>query len=135
TLDTEGKNRLLARYDALVDVVGEAVDESGHGTHMSSIILNSEPTSHNGIPTGSYKGVAPDARLVAVKVLDREGLAHVLEIVRAIQWVVDNRARYNIRVLNLSFAQTPRWSYWDDPVNQSVMRAWAAGIAVVAAAG
>jgi serine protease AprX len=134
--DTSGGARLLARYDALNDEVDTQVtDESGHGTHMTSIIANSEPTTREGRPTGSYKGVAPDANLVAVKVLDREGLAHVLEIVRAVQWVVDNHEKYNIRVLNLSFAQTPRWRYWEDPVNQAVMRAWASGIAVVAAAG
>ncbi len=134
--DTEGKSRLIARYDALTDVVDhEVVDESGHGTHMASIIAHSGETTRDGGPTGTYKGVAPDVGLVAVKVLDREGFAHVLEIVRAIQWVVDNREKYNIRVLNLSFAQKPRWPYWEDPVNQAAMRAWAAGIAVVAAAG
>jgi hypothetical protein len=42
---------------------------------------------------------------------------------------------YNIRILNLSFAQTPRWPYWEDPVDQAAMKAWADGIAVVAAAG
>lgn len=134
--DTAGGHRVVARYDALTDTAGnEVIDESGHGTHMTSIIANSDRTTRNGIPTGTYKGVAPDARLVAVKVLDKEGLAHVLEIVRAIQWVVDNRVKYDIRVLNLSFAQKPRWPYWKDPVNQAAMRAWAAGIAVVAAAG
>lgn len=134
--DTSGKNRLLGRYDALTDVVdSEVVDESGHGTHMTSIIAHSGQTIKDGRPTGTFKGVAPDAGLVAVKVLDREGFAHVLEIVRAIQWVVDNREKYNIRVLNLSFAQQPRWPYWDDPVDQAAMRAWAEGIAVVAAAG
>ena len=134
--DTTGRNRVLARYDALTDTLdSEVVDESGHGTHMSSIIAHSGKTKHNGLPTGTYKGVAPDANLVAVKVLDREGLAHVLEIVRAIQWVVDNREKYAIRILNLSFAQTPRWRYWEDPVNQAVMKAWESGIAVVAAAG
>ena len=134
--DTRGENRLVARYDAILDRSDVAVlDESGHGTHMSSIIFNSAPTTQNGLPTGTYKGVAPDANLVAVKVLDREGLAHVLEIVRAIQWVVDNRDRYSIRVLNLSFAQTPRWPFWEDPVNQAVTVAWSRGIAVVAAAG
>ncbi len=134
--DTAGKNRVVARYDALTDVVdSEVVDESGHGTHMTSIIANSGETTKAGLPTGTYKGVAPDARLVAVKVLDREGFAHVLEIVRAIQWVVDNREKYGIRVLNLSFAQKPRWPYWEDPVDQAAMMAWAEGIAVVAAAG
>lgn len=134
--DTSGKNRVIARYDALTDVIDrEVIDESGHGTHMTSIIAHSGETTRDGRPVGTYKGVAPDVGLVAVKVLDREGFAHVLEIVRAIQWVVDNREKYNIRVLNLSFAQQPRWPYWKDPVNQAAMRAWAAGIAVVAAAG
>ena len=134
--DTAGNKRLLARYDALTDVVDEeAVDESGHGTHMTSIIAHSGETIGKDGPTGTFKGVAPDAGLVAVKVLDRDGFAHVLEIVRAIQWVVDNREKYNIRVLNLSFSQTPRWPYWEDPVAQATLRAWAEGIAVVAAAG
>ena len=134
--DTSGKKRLLAKYDALTDTEGQTVvDESGHGTHMSSIIAHSGPTLESGKPIGTYKGVAPDAGLVAVKVLDQDGRAHLLDIVRAIQWVVDNREKYAIRVLNLSFAQLPRWPYWEDPVNQAVMKAWASGIAVVAAAG
>ena len=134
--DTAGRNRVVARYDARTDVVDrEVVDESGHGTHMTSIIANSAETTSEGLSTGTYKGVAPDVTLVAVKILDRQGFAHVLEIVRAIQWVVDNREKYDIRVLNLSFAQKPRWPYWEDPVDQAVMRAWADGIAVVAAAG
>lgn len=134
--DTRGENRVLARYDAITDTLDtELVDESGHGTHMSSITANSGLTLRHGHPTGTWRGVAPDARLVAVKILDREGQAHLLDIVRAIQWVVDHRDRYGVRVLNLSFAQRPRWHYWEDPVNQAVMRAWAAGIVVVAAAG
>ncbi|MGB1142411.1 MAG: S8 family peptidase, partial [Halioglobus sp.] len=134
--DTHGKRRLLARYDALENTEDmEALDESGHGTHMASIAVNSAPTLRDGKPTGWYKGVAPDANLVAVKVLDRQGRAHLLDIVRAVQWVVDNRDKHGIRILNLSFAQYPRWPYWEDPVNQAVMRAWKAGIAVVAAAG
>jgi subtilisin family serine protease len=136
TNDTRGESRLLARYDALEDKENVVLlDESGHGTHMASIIANSAPTTRDGAPTGWYKGVAPDANLVAVKVLDRQGRAHLLDIVRAVQWVVDNRERYAIRVLNLSFAQFPRWPYWEDPVNQAVMKAWRSGVAVVAAAG
>ena len=92
--DTDGKPRVLARYDAIADTAGsEVVDESGHGTHMASIIANSERTTRDGRPTGTFKGVAPDARLVAVKILDREGFAHLLDIVRAVQWVVDNREK------------------------------------------
>ncbi len=135
-LDTTGKPRIVGRYDAIHDVAGKtARDESGHGTHMTSIIANSASTLVAGKANGSYRGVAPDANLVAVKVLDKGGLAHLLEIVRAVQWVVEQREALNIRVLNLSFARTPGWLYWEDPVNQSVMRAWDAGITVLAAAG
>ncbi|MEM9255549.1 MAG: S8 family peptidase [Pseudomonadota bacterium] len=136
TDDTRGNSRLLATYNARdSDSGGPVIDESGHGTHMASIIANSDPTRRDGVDTGTFKGVAPDANLVVVKILDREGQAHLLEIVQGIQWVVDNRERYNIRVLNLSFAQQPRWPFWDDPVNQAVTRAWDEGIVVVAAAG
>jgi len=135
-LDTHGNRRILARYDAIADAAGEAVfDASGHGTHMTSIIAHNGAASHSGIPTGTFKGVAPDANLVIVKAFDVAGKGDFLDIVRAVQWIVDNRKRYNIRVLNLSFAARPRWPYWLDPIGQAVMRAWATGITVVAAAG
>lgn len=134
-LNTRGEQRVVARYDVRTDTLGqEALDESGHGTHMSSIIAHSGPTLKQGAQTGTYKGVAPDVNLVAVKVLDRLGHAHILDIAEAVQWVVENRETYQIRVLNISLAQRPRWPYWEDPVTQMVMRAWAAGITVIAAA-
>lgn len=134
--DTQGNNRLLATYNAITDTEGgEVLDESGHGTHMASIIANSGKTLKNGEWTGTYKGVAPDANLVAVKVLDRQGLAHLLDIVRAVQWVVDNKLKYDISILNLSFSKNSRWQFWEDPVNQATLRAWRRGIAIVAAAG
>jgi serine protease AprX len=134
--DTNGDNRLLARYDAITDTLGEVVfDESGHGTHMASVLAMSAPVMHQQSPTRSFKGVAPDVNLVAVKAFNTQGQGDFLDIVRAIQFVVDNRQKYQIKVLNLSFAARPRWQYWLDPINQAVMRAWASGITVVAAAG
>jgi subtilisin family serine protease len=135
-LDTAGKPRIVARYDAINDTLPEAVfDASGHGTHMSSVIAHSGPVTLRGQETGSYKGVAPDVTVAAVKAFDVAGQGDFLDIVRAVQWVVDNKEKYNIGVLNLSFAARPRWHYWQDPINQAIMRAWAAGITVVAAAG
>ncbi len=134
--NTAGKPRVLARYDAINNTIGEEVfDESGHGTHMTSVIAHSGVVAKNGSPTGTFKGIAPDVNLVAVKAFDVEGQGGLLNIVRAVQWVVDNREAYDIKVLNLSFSQRPRWPYWEDPINQAIMRAWAAGITVVAAAG
>src|SRR4029453_15344710 len=55
--------------------------------------------------------------------------------IRAIGWVVANKDYFGIRVLNCSFSAKPRSHYWDDPLNQAIMRAWQAGIVVVASAG
>ena len=134
--NTDGKNRIVARYDAIADTADiEVFDESGHGTHMISVLANSEPVTYRGSPTGSFKGVAPDANLVAIKAFNVAGQGDFLDIVRAIQYVVESKEALNIKVLNLSFAARPRWRYWLDPINQAIMRAWAAGITVVAAAG
>ncbi|MEP6389166.1 MAG: S8 family peptidase [Halioglobus sp.] len=134
--DTAGKLRILGRYDAIAGTeLAEVFDESGHGTHMTSMIAHSGRVIEDDTFTGSYKGVAPDVNLVAVKAFNEEGQGEFLDIVRGVQWVVDNRERLGIKVLNLSFAARPRWEYWLDPINQAIMRAWAAGITVVAAAG
>ncbi|QIB66294.1 S8 family serine peptidase [Kineobactrum salinum] len=135
--DTQGQPRILGRYDAIADRAGEEVfDDSGHGTHMTSVIAHSGQVLEDGMkPSGSFKGIAPDAGLVAVKAFDDEGQGDFLDIVRGVQWIVDHRERLDIKVLNLSFAARPRWPYFLDPINQALMRAWAAGITVVAAAG
>ncbi len=134
--DSAGKNRVLARYDAIENDIGtEAFDSSGHGTHMASVLAQSDPVTENGKPTGTFKGVAPDVNLVVVKSFDVEGHGDFLDIVRGIQFVVDNREELGIRVMNLSFAARPRWDYWEDPINQAAMKAWASGITVIAAAG
>ena len=135
-LDTRGAPRIIARYDAMVgEEVDATVDESGHGTHMTSVIADSGRVTRQNALSPSWRGIAPDVSLVAVKAFDSSGEAGFLDIVRGIQWVIKNRQRLGIRVLNLSFASRPRWPYWDDPVNQALMRAWDAGITVVAAAG
>ncbi len=135
-LDTRGDPRVRARYDAIQDMeVDEAFDESGHGTHMTSVLARSSATTREGSSQPSYRGIAPDADIVVVKAIGESGEAGFLDIVRGVQWVIDNSARLNIKVLNLSFAARPRWPYWEDPVNQALMRAWEAGIFIAAAAG
>ncbi len=136
THDTQGEPRVLASYDAIAgEEVTVAFDESGHGSHMTSILAQSRAITRPGAAPGAWRGAAPDARLVVVKAFSREGQGDLLDIVRGVQWIVDHRERYGIRVINLSFAAKPRWPYWQDPINQALMRAWDAGIVAVAAAG
>lgn len=135
THDTEGNDRVLARYDAISDSSDSVFDESGHGTHLTSVLAHSGKTLLNGKPSGGFKGTAPDVSIVAIKAFNEAGQGGLLDIVRGVQWAVDNKERYGIRVLNLSFSARPRWPYYLDPINQAIMRAWAEGITVVAAAG
>lgn len=134
--DSTGKNRILARYDAIENVIEtESFDSSGHGTHITSVLARSDAVTENGKLTGTFKGVAPDVNLVVVKSFDVEGHGDFLDIVRGIQFVVDRREELDIKIMNLSFAARPRWDYWEDPINQAAMKAWASGITVIAAAG
>ena len=85
--------------------------------------------------TGKVYGIAPNANLVGVKAFDQNGRASYADVIRGIDWIVANKSTYKIRIINMSFSSPPQSYYWEDPLNQAVMRAWKAGIVVVAAAG
>jgi subtilisin family serine protease len=137
THDTAGHPRIIARYDAISDREPDHIDdESGHGSHMTSVIARSDPiVNRDGSTPTRYRGIAPDVSIAVVKAFDVTGEARMLDLIRGVQWIVDNHERLNIRVVNLSFSMRPRWPYWDDPLNQALMRAWAEGLVLVAAAG
>ena len=106
-------------------------DLFGHGTVMAGII-GSRP---NDTSPGAYRGIAPDAQLVNVKVGDGLGRADVTQVLAAIDWVVAKRQQYNIRVINLSFGTNSTQSYLFDPLAHAAEVAWRNGVVVVAAAG
>jgi serine protease AprX len=122
-------NRLLAAAN-FADSRGALADPGGHGTHVAGIIAGNGARS-----AGEYVGVAPEANVVDVRVLDGEGRGRVSSVVRGIGWAVAHKAQYNIRVLNLSFGAPPQTSYQGDPLAAAVEVAWRRGIVVVAAAG
>jgi serine protease AprX len=86
---------------------------------------------------GGYRGVAPDARIVSLKVGVADGGTDVSQVIAAIDWVVQHRHDngMNIRVLNLSYGTNSTQPYQVDPLAYAVEQAWKAGIVVVAAAG
>ena len=78
-------------------------DACGHGTHVAGIIGgNGKYSSGASYYTHSYYGVARSAGLVGVRVLDKTGQGSVTTVIAGIQWAVANKAKYNIRVMNLS---------------------------------
>jgi serine protease AprX len=113
-----------------------AGDGYGHGTHVAGLIAGNGANRAKSDPLdGKYVGVAPDADLISVKVADEDGNATVLDVIEGLQFTVDHRADYNIRVVNLSLKSTEPASYLTDPLDAAVEAAWNNGIVVVAAAG
>src|SRR3954471_17348517 len=75
-------------------------DGYGHGTLVAGILAGDSGNRASGDPLrGRYAGAAPDANVVAVKIADEQGNATVLDAINGIQFAVDHRADYNIRVI------------------------------------
>ena len=109
-----------------------ATDTYGHGTHIAGIIAGSVSSS----PTPLYKnGVAPGAHLVNVRVLNRVGVGYTSDVIAGIQWVVANRVKYSIRVMNLSLGHPIQQPCAFDPLCLAAENAVAQGVVVVASAG
>ena len=124
-------NRVLATVDVTYGGRGPVTgDPYGHGTHVTSIAASGAQAL-----SGAYQGIAPQANIVAVRAFDGTGAGRYVDVIAGLNWIVANKTKYKIRVLNLSFGASPQSFYWDDPLNQAVMAAWKAGIVVVVAAG
>jgi serine protease AprX len=108
-------------------------DAYGHGTHIAGTIAGALPSDQPN-PL-HWRGVAPEANLVVARALGADGGGTYADTIAAIDWIVRNKDRYKIRVLNLSLLGPVESLYWADPLNQAVMQAWKAGIVVVTAAG
>ena len=115
-------------------ITGNAVtsDMQGHGTHVAGLAAGSNVQWGS---TPHYRGVAPGAKIVNLRVLDNLGKGTSSNVIAAIDWTIANKATYNIRVINLSLGTGPKDSYLNDPLCQAARRAFNAGIVVVASAG
>ena len=114
------------------------LDTYGHGTHIAGIIAgNDYDTDIENHTPGEFQGIAPDARIVSVKVADSAGAVDPSQVIAAIDWVIAHRNDngMNIRVINLSYKAAGTQPYTIDPLAYAVERAWDAGIVVVVAAG
>ncbi|MCA1558754.1 MAG: S8 family peptidase [Acidobacteria bacterium] len=120
------RSRIVASFD-FTKSRGVGVDKYGHGTHVAGIIAGSDE--------GGYAGVAPGAHIVSLRVLAADGSGETSDVIAAIDWAIENRAAYNLRILNLSLGHPVYESSRDDPLCQAVERATRAGLVVVAAAG
>src|SRR5207302_8004944 len=97
-------------------------------TFMAGLIAASDP---------SYRGMAPDARLVSLKVGAADGAVDVSQMIAAIDWVIQHAhdPGLNIRVINLSYGTNSTQDPALDPLAYAAEQAWKRGIVVVAAGG
>jgi serine protease AprX len=103
-------------------------DDKGHGTLVAGVALGT------GKKKKKYMGVAPQAALVAIKVLDDEGSGTESDAIAGLDEVLDRKAEFNIRIVNMSLAVLGN-SAGRDALSQAANRLVSNGIVVVVAAG
>jgi serine protease AprX len=131
----DGRSRVVASV-VTNPLATTATDTYGHGTHVAGILAGDGTRRADTDPLdGDYVGIAPEANLISVKVSDESGVATVLDVIYGLQFVVDRKDDFNIRVVNLSLESTVQQSYNTDPLDAAVESAWFSGVVVVAAAG
>ena len=112
----ELRGRIVASVDFTLrpgsgqaDSRGRPGDLHGHGTHVAGIIAAAGRNPHD-----DTRGMAPAAHIVSLKVLDADGSGYAADVVDAIDWAVEHRGKYRLRVINLSLGGpvTQSWRAW-----------------------
>ncbi len=130
----DGDGKLINGADLSFDSQSESsryLDAFGHGTHMASIIAGNDGTNNG------FRGVAPGAHIVNLKVGATDGAVDVSQVIAAIDWAVQHRndPGLNIRVIALSYGTESLQDYRIDPLTMAVEAAWRNGIVVVVSGG
>jgi len=112
-----------------------ANDQYGHGTHVAGLIAGNGSSSTGAQYSRTFEGIAPQANLINLRVLDQNGGGTDSAVISAISTAIALKPLFNIRVLNLSLGRPIYESYKLDPLCHAVEAAWKSGIVVVVAAG
>ncbi len=128
--DASGQSHVVAAVSVMTDNGGNPYDFFGHGSLIEGIVGGTGLGS-----AGRYFGVAPGVNLVSVRVADNLGMATSSDVVAGLQWVLDHKAAYNIRVVNLSLNSSAAESYDTNPLSAACEILWFNGIVVVVSAG
>jgi serine protease AprX len=137
-----------------IAIVDSGIDRSlpsfkGEGRQIQEVVLTSLPGNSNGDGRGhgsfvagiaageaaGYAGAAPNADIISIDVMDDAGMARTSDVIRAAEWIYNNRESKNIRVANFSLHSMATGPFYKDPLNKAVEKLWFAGVTVVAAAG
>ena len=122
-------NRIKAFKD-FVDNKDLPYDDNGHGTFVAGVAAGSGYRSR-----GKYQGIAPEADIIALRALNKNGSGSTSDILAAIQWIADNQEKLNIKVLSMSLGTQAKRLSSNDAMIRGVEALWDRGVTVVVAAG
>ena len=126
TKSADFDSRILGQVNLASMSPNSPGDGYGHGTFVASIAAGGAP---------AYAGVAPKAELLSIDVMNDQGQATVGDVVKAADWILANKTKYNIRVANFSLHAVNKASILFDPLDRAVEKLWLNGVVVVAASG
>lgn len=115
--------RILTFID-LVSGIQTPYDDFSHGTHVSGIIASNRI------------GIAPNCNLISIKVLDKFGNGKTDTLIEGIKWILENKQRYHIRIVNISIGGTnEELKKEENLLNLWVTKLWESGLTVCCSAG
>lgn len=126
---TRPRNRIVYFKD-FINNKSTTYDDHGHGTYCAGCIAGNGELSER-----QFKGIAPNALLIGLKCLDEGGTGDVKSTLEALQWILDNRQKYKIRIAHIPFGVNNTYIVEQDPLVKAVERLWQEGIVVICAAG
>src|SRR6266849_1203648 len=119
--------RVKARVDFIDPTHPAQGDPAGHGTHVAGIVAAAR--------SALSPGIAPDASLVSVRVLDAQGRSRLSTVIRGLEWVVAHKSSLGIRVVVMALGAPAAGGYREDPLAAAAELAWQSGLVLVTAAG
>ncbi len=131
--DRSGHSRIVANIDLVQDQPISGHDYYGHGSYIAGIIAMKKHRSDSGVLY--FSGIAPDASIASIRVLDKFGKGKTSNVIKGIEWCVNNSFQYGIRIINLSLSHPIYESFTTDPLTQACEKAWKSGLIVIAPAG
>ena len=121
-------NNKIIYFKDFINEKSTIYDDNGHGTFVAGILCNNSIVSDS-----RYVGIDNKSKIIILKALDKNGETSANIILKAMQWVYDNKKKYNIKIVNMSFGSLPINK--NDPLMLGAEVLWDSGITVVCAAG
>ena len=126
---TRPRNRIIFFKD-FINNKSNTYDDHGHGTYCAGCIAGNGELSE-----GQFKGIAPNALLIGLKCLNESVSGTIKSILQALQWILDYRQKYKIRIAHIPLGVNYPYLIKQDPLVNAVERLWQEGVVVICAAG